>query len=199
MSEAKTYYDPSPEVAAQRRIALGEFDMWNRRALFSIWALLGRSETYIDFGCGSGAMVRSARACGVDAVGVDVIAEPPDVIHDLRHPLHLGRKFQFATSIEVAEHLTPEAAPIFCQSVSDHLIDTGGWLIFTAALPGQAGDHHVNLIPPFEWRQKLTDVGLTYHADATQRLAQLWTITTGPLHHLPANLQVFVKGEPHNG
>jgi len=141
-------------------------------------------------------MVRFGRSCGVDAVGVDIIAEAPDFRHDLRQPLQINRKFQLATSIEVAEHLPPEAAPVFCRSVADHLIDNGGWFIFTAALPGQPGHHHVNLIPPFEWRQKLSDAGLTYHETATVKLALLWTQTAGPLHHLPANLQVFVKGEP---
>ncbi len=196
MSETKEYYEPNPDQIAQRREGLREFDMWNRRALLSIWSLLGHPETYIDFGCGSGAMTRFARACGVDAVGVDLIAEPPDIVHDLRRPLQLGRKFQLVTSIEVAEHLTPEAANIFCQSVADHTIDNAAWFIFTAALPGQHGHHHVNLIPPFEWRQKFTEVGFTYHESATMKLALLWTQTTGSMHHLPANLQVFVRGEP---
>lgn len=190
------YYQPTIENAAERRAGLHEFAMWNRRALLSIWSMLDRPDTYIDFGSGDGAMVRFARACGVDAVGVDLIAEPPDVTHDLRRLLVLGRKFQLATSIEVAEHLTPDAAEIFCNSVSDHLIDNGGWFIFTAALPGQIGDHHVNLIPPYEWRTMLTDSGLTWHKDATIRLAYLWNQTVGPMHHLPSNLQVFVKGAP---
>jgi hypothetical protein len=190
------YYNPTAEGMAERRQALQEFDMWNRRALMSIWSLIGRPETYIDFGSGSGAMVRLARSCGVSAVGVDIIAEPPDFAHDLREPLQLGRKFQLATSIEVAEHLPADAASVFCKTVVEHLIDNGGWFIFTAALPGQPGYHHVNLIPPFEWREKLSDAGLTYHETATIKLALLWTQTTGSLHHLPANLQVFVKGEP---
>jgi cyclopropane fatty-acyl-phospholipid synthase-like methyltransferase len=190
------YYDPDPAQATERRGALREFDRWNRRALLTIWALLGRAETYIDFGSGSGAMVRLARGCGVDAIGVDVIAEPPDVIHDLRRPLELGRKFQLATCIEVGEHLSPDAVDTFCQNIVGHMIDEGGWLVFTAALPGQTGDNHVNLTPPYKWREKLDDHGLSYHIDATVRLAALWTLTTGSLHHLPANLQVFVKGTP---
>lgn len=196
MNKVKDYYEPDAQSAATRRQALTEFDLWNRRALLTIWALLGRPETYIDFGCGSGAMVRLARACGVDAVGVDVIATPPDIIHDLRRPLKLERKFQLVTSIEVAEHLPEAAADIFCRSIVDHIIDNGGWLIFTAALPGQQGDNHVNLTPPFKWREKFSELGMTYHSDATIRLAALWTMTTGPMHHLPANLQVFVRGEP---
>lgn len=192
----KNYYAPTPDEIAVRRRGLDEFDIWNSRALLTIWSLLGRSDTYVDFGSGNGCMVRLARACGVDAVGIDIIAEPPDIIHDLRFPLDLGRKFQLATSIEVAEHLTPEASNVFCETVVKHLIDNGGWFVFTAALPGQSGDNHVNLITPFKWRELFTDHGLTYHMDATIKLAYLWKLTTGPMHHLPANLQVFVKGTP---
>jgi len=190
------YYEPNEASATERRDALAEFDRWNLRALLSIWSLFGRAETYIDFGSGSGAMVRFARACGVDALGVDVIAEPPDRVHDLRRPLDLGRKFQLATCIEVAEHLSPESTDVFCNNIVSHMIEDGGWLVFTAALPAQPGDNHVNLIPPFEWRSKLDDHGLTYHRDATLRLALLWNVTTGSLHHLPSNLQVFVRGTP---
>jgi cyclopropane fatty-acyl-phospholipid synthase-like methyltransferase len=193
---ANNYYTPSPDEIESRRRGLDEYNIWNERALFTIWSLLGRADTYIDFGSGNGHMVKMARACGVDAVGVDIIAEPPDIIHDLRRPLDLGRKFQLATSIEVAEHLTPEASDTFCETVVKHLIDNGGWLVFTAALPGQMGQNHVNLRTPYGWREILTDHGLTYHMDATIKLAYLWKLTTGSLHHLPANLQVFVKGTP---
>lgn len=191
-----SYYDPTEEEARIRRDALAGFDEWNRRALLSVWSLLGRPDTYMDFGCGSGAMVKMARACGLDAIGVDVVAQPPDIIHDLRRPLELPRRVQLATCIEVAEHLNEDAAPILCQNISRHLIDNGGWLVFTAALPGQQGDNHVNLKSAYWWREKLTEVGLTWHETATLKLQLLWSVTTGSMHHLPANVQVFVKGEP---
>ena len=194
-----SYYDPTEEEATTRREALRGFDVWNRRALLAVWSLLGRPETYIDFGCGSGGMVALARACGLDAVGVDVVAEPPDIIHDLRRPLELRRKMQLATCIEVAEHLTEDAAPVLCDNIARHLIDDGGWLVFTAALPGQHGEHHVNLKSAYWWREKLTDAGLTWHETATLRLQLLWTVVTGSMHHLPANVQVFVKGSPNYG
>ena len=190
---SNNYYNPTAEQANERRKALREFDFWNKRALLSAWSLFGKPNSYIDFGSGSGAMVEFARSCNVDAIGVDLIAEPPDVCHDLRQPLDLHRTFEIVTSIEVAEHLNEGSAAIFAESIVRHLSKDGG-LIFTAALPGQPGDNHLNCQPPAYWRKLFTDAGLTYLIDETPRLAHLWTVTTGPMHHLPANLQVFVKG-----
>ena len=190
------YYEPTEDQIGQRRQALDEFNRWNERALLAVWSLFGKSETYIDFGSGNGAMVELARGCAVDAIGVDLVAKPPDVVHDLRRPLDLRRTFQLSTCIEVAEHLTPAATPILCETIASHLIEDGGWLVFTAAPPGQMGEHHVNLQSSFWWRERLSSAGLSWHRDATIRLAYLWKEVTGPMHHLPANVQVFVKGTP---
>lgn len=191
-----SYYQPNEDEIRQRIDGLNEFNEWNRRVLMSIWSLLGKPSSYVDWGSGSGAMVHLARQCDVDAVGLDIIASPPDIRHDLRYPIDLQKKFYLATSIETVEHLPEDSVNIFCQSASKHLEDNGGWFVFTAALPGQKGHNHVNLKTPFFWREKLTEFGLTFHLEATTRLALLWNVTSGPLHHLPANLQVFVKGTP---
>ena len=187
------YYTPSAPEVEQRLTALREFDEWNRRVLTAVFALFGTPDTYLDMGCGSGAMTNHARRCGVNAVGVDILAAPPDVKHDLREPLHLGRIFQLVTSIEVAEHLPEESAPVFCDSIARHM-GAGGVLVFTAALPGQPGHNHVNTKPPYYWREHFANVGLSYWEPVTVKLALLWTYTCGSLMHLPANLQVFHKG-----
>jgi hypothetical protein len=189
-----SYTSPTDTEAAERRLALRPFDEYNVRCLYSIYALFGTPLTHLDLGSGSGAIVKVARKLGVDAVGVDVIAEAPDVQHDLTQPLDLGRQFTICTCVEVAEHLPPEAAQTLCQTAQRHLAPRG-WLIFTSALPGQAGDHHQNLIPPFEWRGLMWEAGLVWQPEVTSRLALLWTQTSGSLHHLPANLQAFTTRE----
>lgn len=183
-----SYTSPSPGEAAARRLALADEDPWNERALLSVFALAGVPPSHLDIGSGSGVMPRLSRRLGSDAVGVDVIAEPPDLVRDLTRPLDLGRRFALVTCIEVAEHLPPEAAPTLCDTLGRH---TGDLLVFTSALPGQLGDHHQTLVPPFAWRGWLWAAGLEYDAGTTARLALLWTQTTGKLMHLPANLQVF--------
>lgn len=204
-----SYTDPTEAEAANRREGLRPFDEYNSRALYSTFALFGTPHTYLDIGSGTGVMVKMARRLGVDAVGVDVIAEPPDIRADLTRPLYISdrstvyepphdiasmRSFTIITCVEVAEHLPPEAAPVLCATLARHLAPRG-WLVFTSALPGQAGDHHQNLIPPFDWRGMLYEAGLTWMPKATTELALLWTHTTGNLHHLPANLQCFTSRE----
>lgn len=189
-----SYTEPTETEARERRLALQPFDEYNVRVLYSTYALFGTPLTHLDLGSGSGAVVNVARRLGVDAIGVDVIAEPPDIAADLTKPLDLARQFTICTCIEVAEHLPPEAAQTLCQTIHRHLAPRG-WLVFTSALPGQAGDHHQNLIPPFEWRGLMWEAGLVWQPEVTSRLALLWTQTSGSLHHLPANLQAFTTRE----
>jgi SAM-dependent methyltransferase len=189
-----SYTQPTETEAAERRLSLQPFDEYNVRALHSIYALYGHPPTHLDLGSGSGVVARAARQWGVDAIGVDVIAEPPDIAHDLTKPLDMGRHFTFITCIEVAEHLPPDAAQTLCATIHRHL-EPRGLLVFTSALPGQAGDHHQNLIPPFEWRGLMWEAGLSWLPYETSRLAHIWTLTSGSLHHLPANMQAFTTRE----
>ena len=206
-----SYTQPTETEAAERRLSLQPFDEYNVRVLYSTYALFGTPLTHLDLGSGSGAVVKVARKLGVDAIGVDVIAEAPDVQWDLTKPLYLSKidngirplaeatsyepkQFTLITCIEVAEHLPPEAAQTLCATIHRHL-EPRGLLVFTSALPGQAGDHHQNLIPPFEWRGLMWEAGLSWLPYETSRLAHIWTLTSGSLHHLPANMQAFTTRE----
>jgi SAM-dependent methyltransferase len=103
----------------------------------------------VDVGCGPGAYVRGFLKAGIDAVGWDATwAEPHLVIprdrftaYDLEQPLPRDRRFDIAISIEVAEHLSPQRGPGFVADLCA-IADT---VLFSAALPGQPGTHHVNL------------------------------------------------------
>lgn len=194
-----SYTHPSPTEIAARRAALAGTDGWNERALCALFALWGIPDTYLDLGSGTGAMVNMARRIGVDAYGVDVINGPEHwfVTADLTRPLDLTLRagmpesFALVTCLEVAEHLPERAADTLVATIASHLRVPGGRLIFSAAPPGQGGEHHVNLQPAQYWRDKLYTLGISYRADYTRALHHLWTWTTGPLSWLPANVQVF--------
>ena len=81
---------------------------------------------------------------GIDGGHVDqallLIPEPQFRSHDLESDIDLGRTFDLAMSLEVAEHLAPERADGFVAL----LTRLASVVLFSAAVPGQGGEHHVN-------------------------------------------------------
>src|SRR5690242_16630203 len=79
-----------------------------------------RPRSVVDVGCGMGTWLAAFRRRGVeDVVGVDGSPVPPDLlqippdrflVRDLSKPLDLGRTFDLALCLEVAEHLPKESA-----------------------------------------------------------------------------------------
>ena len=118
--------------------------------------LLG-PRSVVDVGCGSGTWLSVFRRHGVeDVLGIDgayvdteVLEIPGDwfVPHDLTRPLRLERSFDLAVSLEVAEHLPPEAAGTFV----DSLVGLAPHVLFSAAVPHQGGEGHVNGQWPAYW------------------------------------------------
>lgn len=91
-----------------------------------------------------------------DVFGVDVefidrtkLEIPPErfLAADLTAPLELGRSFDLAVSLEVGEHLPESAAATYVQS----LVALAPAILFSAAIPGQGGTHHVNEQWPGYW------------------------------------------------
>src|SRR3990170_4394675 len=96
---------------------LKEFDAGNRLALMAVFAAFGEPISYLDVGCGTGAMVKLARQLGIKAHGVDLLLNESEWVrqHDLSYPFEWGWQFDLVTSIEVAEHIQPEFAETFCE------------------------------------------------------------------------------------
>lgn len=110
----------------------------------------------VDFGCGSGAWLRAwghagvARLQGVDGAwpGAGAVAPAGMHIADLSRPVDLGASFDLVQSLEVAEHLPPDRSATFV----DTLVRHGETVLFSAAPPGQGGEHHCNERPYDFWR-----------------------------------------------
>ncbi len=154
--------------------------------------MLGIPPSYLDVGSGTGAMTAVARGIGIDALGVDMIAQSPDKYYDLNGPMNLDRDFDLVTCIEVAEHIAPVHTKILCGNIARHVKDLGV-LVFTAAAPGQAGDGHVNLRLANEWRTLFYDRRLHYREDLTFKLKMAWQLIPMPMMWLPGNVQEFYK------
>lgn len=121
------------------------------RTLFEVKSVL-------DVGCGRGIWLDEWRRQGVtDVTGVDgsyvdvaTLAIPLDrfTAADLTRPLDLQRRYDVVQSLEVAEHLPPGASETLVATLVRH----GELVMFSAARPGQGGEHHVNERPYEFWR-----------------------------------------------
>lgn len=111
---------------------------------------LTQPSSVVDVGCGTGSWLAVFNEHGVeDVLGVDGDYVPRDTLEipvssfeprDLTQPFSLERRFDLAVSLEVAEHLPKSAAQGFVASLTA-LSDV---VLFSAAVPGQYGQHHVN-------------------------------------------------------
>ncbi|HYN21885.1 MAG TPA: methyltransferase domain-containing protein [Thermoanaerobaculia bacterium] len=118
-----------------------------------------------DFGCGEGAWLRVWKELGAaDVLGVDgpyvdperlLVEQHEFAVRNLEQPVALGRSFDLAESIEVAEHLEAAAARNFVSSLCAH----APRVLFSAAVPGQGGEHHVNEQPHEYWRALFAERG----------------------------------------
>ena len=114
----------------------------------------------IDLGCGVGTWLAVFMQHGVpDVRGIDGGAVGPDLLQipadrfeqrDLSRPIEPGRGFDLALSLEVAEHLPPEAAEPFVAT----LVRLAPVVLFSAAIPNQGGISHVNERPQSYWAER---------------------------------------------
>ena len=122
-------------------------------------------KSLLDVGSGHGAWAAEWLAAGVkDVVAVDgdyvsadqlVIPVAKFRAHDLSRRLDLGKRFDLVQSLEVAEHIAAEHADTFVGNLVSH----GDVILFSAAVPHQGGEHHVNEQPPEYWRERFAEHG----------------------------------------
>lgn len=126
-------------------------------------------QSVLDVGCGIGTWLKIfeqhlvADLMGIDGDYVDrsLMKISPDKFKsiDLKNRWSLNRKFDLVISLEVAEHLPEESADVFVESLVDH----GDVILFSAAIPGQDGQYHLNEQWPSYWQQKFLKHGYYFH------------------------------------
>jgi SAM-dependent methyltransferase len=150
----------------------------------------------LDVGCGTGAWLKAFRDCGVeDVVGLDGdyvsrrdLHIPPDRFraHDLAHPFSLGRRFDLAASVEVAEHLPQSCGRQFVRCLAEH----ADVILFSAAIPKQGGTGHINEQWQSYWAAIFADHG--YRAIDVVR-PRIWNVREVERYYRQ-NILIYANG-----
>ncbi len=124
-----------------------------------------RAKSLLDVGCGIGTWLKAAQKSGItDIFGVEGATMPPEQLlvspslfrqQDLTRPWNLGRRFEAALCLEVAEHLDGQYAGVLIDALATH----SDCVVFSAACPGQPGQHHVNCQWPAYWQKLFNERG----------------------------------------
>lgn len=108
-----------------------------------------RPKSVLDIGCGLGTWLKIFEEHNCDVFGIDsgevqvrdlLIDSAKFREIDLNEKFNLGKKYDLVVSLEVAEHILPENAKGFIESICFH----GDIVLFSAAIPGQEGTLHYN-------------------------------------------------------
>ncbi|MCZ2222782.1 MAG: class I SAM-dependent methyltransferase [Chitinophagales bacterium] len=121
-------------------------------------------DSVLDVGCGRGAWLKVWSKYvdivhGIDGNYVDTnklhFNKEGFFIRDLRSHFTTGRKYSLVQCLEVAEHLPEHCASSFIKSLCSH----SDLVLFSAAVPGQGGENHINEQPYYYWQNKFKNEG----------------------------------------
>ena len=116
------------------------------------------SKAIVDIGCGTGSWLSVAKEMGATVIGIDVnyiekellcIKESEFQLHDLTLPISFEKKYDLAICLEVVEHLPENAA----DTIIETLTNASDIILFSAAIPNQGGQNHINEQWPVYWQK----------------------------------------------
>jgi SAM-dependent methyltransferase len=147
-SEFFDFVNASARKSARRFIEVLEQNVFAARRVANV----------IDVGCGRGVWTAEWLHRGATHVlGIDGDYVPRETLlfpsecflaADLSKPFDANARFELVQCLEVAEHIAPRAADTLIDGLARH----GDVIVFSAAVPGQGGEHHVNERDYAYWR-----------------------------------------------
>jgi hypothetical protein len=129
----------------------------------------------VDVGCGLGSWLKVFQDAGIDDItGYDggyvdikkLYIDPSRFVPvDLELPIPVSRRADLALCLEVAEHLKITAA----ETLVNSLVGLSDTIIFSAAIPGQGGQNHINEQWPDWWAELFAKKGYYFYDVFRQR------------------------------
>jgi SAM-dependent methyltransferase len=154
-------------------------------------------KSIIDVGCGTGALLEALNGKGCKVFGLEYSSIGLDYCRSRgldvlkfnleKDVLKSKLTFDVAISMEVAEHLPEKVADRYIDLLTS-LADT---IIFTAAPPGQGGNHHINLQFPSYWISKFQDRCFEYDQTMSTRWRDDWKASGSVRSWYHNNLMIF--------
>ncbi len=151
----------------------------------------------VDVGCATGEFLAAFGKYGIEDIqGIDGAYVQRDLLviprenfkpFDLNRPFTLDRTYDLAICLEVAEHLLPQSAADFIAS----LTRLASIILFSAAIPYQGGDRHLNEQWPEYWADLFKQHGFV-PVDALRR--SIWLNSEIPIPYRQ-NMLIFCKEE----
>ncbi len=145
---------------------LGDSRRSGEVVLAHVLGLIPGIASAVDVGCGTGVWLSILKERGVGTIqgydgewvlGAEALTIPRECFQpvDLNGSWDIGRRYDLAISVEVAEHLRPDRSAALVRSLA-RLSDV---VLFSAAIPGQGGTDHINERWPSYWAGLFRDEG----------------------------------------
>lgn len=138
----------------------GDHNMQDPNELVPLFYKYFKPGSVLDLGCGIGNFLYSFKTAGVtDVLGIDgpwsknslqMLSPNELLLQNLSEPINVSKKYDLAMSLEVAEHLEE----IHADKIIADLTRFSDLIIFSAALPDQGGQNHLNEKWPSYWVEK---------------------------------------------
>mgnify|MGYP003576567368 CR=1 FL=1 len=154
---------------------LGFFDKIAERIASDI-----QPHTVLDAGCALGLLVETLRLRGIDARGLDVSDYAISHVHDSIKEFcrrgsvteTIGERYDLIVSIEVLEHMAPDAADAAIANFCAHSDD----ILFSSS-PFDFGEAtHVNVRPPEHWALQFARYGFFRDVDFDASFITSWAV-----------------------
>ena len=160
-----------------------------------------KPNSIIDVGCGIGSWLKAAKELGINKfVGIDGNEIEEDFLLVSRKYIKIdnlethkninNEKYDLAISVEVAEHLHNNCSVHFVETLTSY----SDVVLFSAAIPYQEGEHHINCNPPQFWVDIFKKYGYDCY-DFRNDLMNMWE-KVNPCYS--QNILLFAKEKYRN-